>query len=441
MKWIQTTKEQLWQERAVDQLMASGSDTFELTGGIGQTMKGFGGCFNELGAMALKQLPEERQQEILKELFNQKTGCGFNFCRMPIGASDYAGKWYSHNEVENDYEMKEFNIDRDKEYLLPYIKAAMVHNPELKFFASPWSPPTWMKQPPVYNYGTLRMEPEILRAYALYFQKFVENYSKEGIKIEQVHIQNEPYADQKFPSCKWTPEQMRIFIRDYLGPCFEKEAIPAEIWLGTLNGPEDCSFTMLGMALNNYNRNLDHVLFDADARKYIKGVGYQWAGKNAIARTQESWPELQLMQTENECGDGRNSWEYAEYVFGLIRHYIRYGVNAYVYWNMVLEPGGASTWGWNQNAMITVDPLTKSVNYNPEFYVMKHYSHFVKPGAVRLDTKGHWNSMASAFRNPNGEIILVVQNALERVQQFTYDGNGIQFTVLLEPNSFNTFII
>ncbi len=441
MKWIATTEKSKWQSKEIPANENPCNDKIVLTGEEAQTVKGFGGCFNELGYIALSKLDEADKKKIMSELFDSRTGCKFNLCRLPIGASDYAAEWYSHDEYEDDYDMEHFSIDRDHKYLLPYIKEAMEYKPDLQLFASPWSPPTWMKYPKVYNYGTLRMEPDILKSYALYFKKFIEAYHTEGIEINQIHIQNEPFADQKFPSCKWSAEQFRVFIRDYLGPLFEKEGIDTEIWLGTLNGPEDMSFTMQGMVLDNYNRYIDHILFDEAARKYITGIGYQWAGRNAVARTNESWPELQLMQTENECGEGRNSWEYAEYIFGLIRHYFSNGVNAYTYWNMVLEPGGVSTWGWRQNAMITIVPETQEVIYNPEFYVMKHYSHYIKPGAVRLKTTGHWNSLTSVFKNPDGELVILVQNPLERDQTFTFEGSATSFTVILEKHSFNTFVI
>ncbi len=82
------------------------------------------------------------------------------------------------------------------------------------------------------------------------------------------------------------------------------------------------------------------VLSDEGARKYISGVGYQWAGKQAIQRTHETWPELRLMQTENECGDGKNTWEYAQYVFDLMRHYFGNGAQCVC----VLEHGVAARW-------------------------------------------------------------------------------------------------
>ena len=286
------------------------------------------------------------------------------------------------------------------------------------------------------------MEKKVLDAYALYFKKFVDAYKNEGIRIKQVHIQNEPFADQKFPSCLWTGEQYRVFIKDHIGPLFEKENVDTEIWFGTLNGPTQMNFSPIGtIGLNLYDSYVDHVLFDEDARKYIKGVGYQWAGQHVIQRTHESFPELKLMQTENECGDGTNTWEYATYMFNLMRHYFSNGVNSYIYWNMVLEPKGTSTWGWNQNALITIEPDTKKVIYNPEFYVMKHFSHFISPDAVRLGTKGHWNGASLAFENPNGEIVLVVSNALDRERKFTFRRNDEEFSVVLERNSFNTIVL
>lgn len=441
MKWIATTQASQWQEKNIASQAKACPDGIRLTGKEEQTVKGFGGCFNELGYIALSKISEDEKKKVLRELFDSENGCKFNFCRMPIGANDYAAEWYSLNECDGDYAMEHFGIERDRKYLLPYIKEAMELRPDLKLFASPWSPPTWMKFPKVYNYGRIRMEPEVLSSYALYFKKFIEAYRAENVDVTQVHIQNEVFADQKFPSCKWTAEQLRVFIRDYIGPLFEKEGLDTEIWLGTLNGPEDMSFTMFGMQLDNYNRYVDHILFDEQARKYIAGIGYQWAGRGAIARTQESWPEMQLMQTENECGEGKNSWEYAEYMFGLMRHYFRHGVNAYTYWNMVLEPGGESTWGWHQNAMITIDPQTKMVTYNPEFYVMKHFSHFVQPGARWLEIAGHWSSMASAFKNPDGTLAVIVQNALDRDMDFSFEGDGKTFSVTLEKNSFNTFLV
>lgn len=436
IKWVSTTEQQQWEENKIE-LSAEGNDTLELTGDSFQTIDGFGGCFNELGWIALSQLDEEKKNEIFSELFDKEKGCKFNFCRLPVGANDYSAEWYSYNENDGDYNMEKFSIERDKHYLIPYIKKAMELQPDLKLFASPWSPPTWMKFPRAYNHGTLIWEKKNLEAYALYFLKYVKAYEAEGININQIHVQNEPMSDQKFPSCIWTGEQFREFIRDYMGPLFEKNEIDAEIWLGTLNGPETDSRFLA----TTYDKYANAVLSDEEARRYIKGVSYQWAGKYGIQQTYLSYPELKYMQSENECGDGTNTWEYARYIFNLYRHYFSNGVGSYIYWNMVLELEGRSTWGWKQNSMITIKPETKEVIYNPEFYVMKHFSHFVKKGAVRLGIKGHWAGNSTAFKNPDGEIVLVVGNGLTRPRSFTFKGEDKKLTLELKPLSFNTIII
>ena len=439
LQWFSTTPNTKWEHCAIEgSLTPAGSDaTLELTNTRHQTLDGFGGCFNELGWIALSKLSQEQRDIILDDLFLNASGCKFNFSRLPIGANDYAEKWYSHNETENDFEMKYFSIEQDHKYLLPYIKEGLKRQPDMKLFASPWSPPTWMKFPKSYNYGTLVWEPKYLDAYALYFLKFIQEYKKEGITINQIHVQNEPAHDQKFPSCLWTGDQFREFIGCYLGPLFERNGIDASIWLGTINAPEMDDRRLY----TDYDHYANLVLSDPIARRYIEGVSYQWAGKHTIQRTHESWPEIKLIQSENECGDGKNTWEYAHYIFTLFRHYFANGANAYVYWNMILEEGGRSTWGWNQNSLISINPATQEVTYNPEYYVMKHFSHFLSPGAVRIGTKGHFTGNSIAFENPDGSYVIIINNSMKQERELNLLCNKNTYTMHLKPNSINTFLL
>ena len=428
MKIFTSTREKQWYLYETSE--GRENTTLGLDGTIHQEWDGFGGCFNELSQIALLTVSQSERNEIYDLLFSKDSdGVRFDFCRIPIGASDYAESWYSLNEVEGDYDMKHFSIERDRKYLIPYIKEALKRNPGMKFFASPWSPPTWMKHPKAYNYGTLVWTEKNLRAYALYFVKFIQAYAQEGIKISQLHIQNEPVSSQKFPSCIWTGEQFTEFIVKYLGPAFKENNIDTAIWLGTLNCPE----TDERAPYTRYNNYANLVLHNEEAYNYIEGVSYQWAGKYAVQITHECFPEKKLLQSENECGDGTNTWEYAKYVFELFRHYITSGVNAYVYWNMVLQPKGRSTWGWEQNSMITVDGKAK-LNY--EYYIMKHFSRFITPGAKRLGIKGHFAGTAAAFKNTDGTVILVVQNPFDTEKTFVFNGRCIT----LQPDSINTVI-
>jgi glucosylceramidase len=393
-----------------------------------QTIDGFGGCFNELGWIALSRIRSNQRQEVLDEFFDKVTGCRFNYCRTPIGASDFAAEWYSYNETDGDFRMESFSIERDFNYLIPYIKEALQRNPGLTLFASPWSPPTWMKSPRIYNGGSLRWEEQVLRAYALYFLNYIDAYKKAGIRIDQLHFQNEPWIQQVFASCLWSGEQMRDFLRDYIGPLFEKSGCSTELWLGTIN-------------CGDYKKYAHIVLNDPGARKYVRGISYQWDGKYALQQTQAAWPDIKMIQSENECGDGNNTWEYAGYVFYLLWHYLTNGVSAYIYWNLVLQTGGLSTWMGRQNAMVTVDPESGQVSFNPDFYVMKHFSHFIDPGAVRIGLEGSWSAHALAFENPSGSHVLVVSNPLPAAQTLQCDSRPGIFSMTLEPFSINTVVL
>ena len=441
--WISSTPQERLQVQHIDAAQVTSSQDLQLDGNSYQAIRGFGGCFNELGWLALQTVSEQERNQIIKELFDPEE-MNFTFNRAPVGANDFADHWYSYDEVEGDYELKHFSVERDEQVLIPYIHAAQQWQPNMKLFASPWSPPTWMKRPKAYNYGRLVMTPENLKAYAQYFVKYIQAYAKHGIAVNQLHVQNEVFADQKFPSALWDAESMKVFIRDYLGPAFEAAGLDTDIWLGTLNGPEDMAFTGgYGMKLDNYNRYVDEILFDDDARKYIKGIGYQWAGRAAIQRTHASWPEIELIQSESECGNGENTWEYAEYVFHLVNHYFRNGATAYTYWNMILDDQD-STWGWWQNSLFTITADTHEIRRNPEYYIMRHFSQYVKPGATVLGTTGHFNSMGIAFRNPDGSLVVVVQNALNHAMPFTFadpEHNEHSVQVTLEARSINTFVV
>lgn len=427
--WICSIENDYWRDLSSDLKLQSG-DTANLymTERRDQTMFGFGGCFNELGWQALGVLSSDQREKIMWDLFDPANGCRFSLCRVPIGASDYAIDWYSANEHDNDFDMNHFSIDRDRQSLIPFIRAAMKYQSELRLFASPWSPPTWMKTPRAYNYGKLNWNDRTLNAYALYLFKFVQAYRDEGLRVVQVHVQNEPNSDQKFPSCLWTGDQFRQFIAEYVGPLFERERCNCEIWAGTIERPW-------------YDQWAHLILSDDHARRYVKGIGYQWAGQGAVQRTHSAWPEVPIIQTENECGDGRCTWDYALYVFTLIQHYIVNGAGAYIYWNMVLAPEGRSTWGWRQNSMITVDHVTKQIVYQPEFYVMKHLSRYVDTGAIRLELAGPWAGNALAFENPNHSLVFLVSNPFNNMRNLTIPACGKNFCAILPPRSIHTFVL
>ena len=421
-------------------------------------VEGFGSCFNELGWASLKLLSAKDREDIFKELFAPGTGACFTICRMAVGANDFSLKWYSYDETDGDFEMKNFSIANDLKTLVPFIKSAQKYNPSLKIWASPWSPPTWMKYNRHYasrnfpkgnnvtseEYGIdfrgldnglqpgqegeegtnmFIQEDKYFKAYALYFQKFIKAYRAQHINIGMVMPQNEFNSAQVFPSCTWTATGLAKFI-SYLGPGME--ALHVDVFFGTMERPNA--------------KIVDTILNDAQSGKYIKGVGFQWAGKAAIPVIHKNYPGLRLYQSEQECGNGKNDWKYCVYTWALMKHYLENGANAYMYWNTSLKQGGISTCGWKQNSLVSVDTVNRTYKFNYEYYLMKHLSHYVKPGARLLETTGEFNNLLS-FINPDKSIVIVAQNESNEDKVVRIKAGDKIITPLLKADSFNTFFI
>jgi glucosylceramidase len=159
-----------------------------------------------------------------------------------------------------------------------------------------------------------------------------------------------------------------------------------------------------------------------------------------VQRTRQAAPDLPIIQTENECGDGENTWAYAHYVFDLIQHYLSNGAEAYLYWNAVLEPKGRSTWGWTQNSLLTVDPATGNLTENPEYHLLHHIARHVRPGAQVLAPVGEWAANTLYFRNLDGREVCVLQNPLGRAVTLNVSLGGAAHAVTLAPKSFTTMV-
>jgi glucosylceramidase len=449
VKWISTTADSLFVEKTNVMVSADENTVADITVWLDkpqQTIDGFGSCFNELGWTTLSSLPETDRQTIMEDLFGEN-GMNFNLCRMPVGANDFARDWYSFDETAGDFAMEHFSIDNDKETLIPFIKAARAINPNLRLWASPWSPPTWMKYNKHYacrpNSGVNDLqgdpsrdlegtnmfiqEPAYFKAYALYFRKFIEAYRSEGIDIEMIAPQNEFNSCQIFPSCTWTAAGLSTFIGDYLGP--QMKELDVRMMFGTME---------------RGNQLLVDTIMQNKSGQYISEIGFQWGGKNAIEAIHKTYPGMKLMQSESECGNGQNSWEYCFYIWNLMKHYFNHGVSSYMYWNISLDiTPGNSRWKWPQNSLISVDQGARTYRYNPEYYLMKHFSKFVKPGAVFLTLEGEYKN-ALAFRNADGSIVVVFANEDESGEAKTLNiriGGKVVTVSQVQPKSINTLML
>lgn len=437
--WISSTPERPWQKMEVPTLV-HGSDGAPaqirvVPARAYQTIDGFGGCFNELGWQALNKLPEAERERALKALFGDD-GCAFNLARIPIGASDFALDGYSLDDTPGDLELKDFSIARDKERLIPFILAAMKIRPDLRCWGSPWSPPAWMKTNNHYSGGSLRWEPAILRSYASYLARWVEAYRAEGIGIYAIAPQNEPNITNVYPTCLWTGPQLREFIATYLGPTLRERTVNVELWLGLNGDPVNGG--------DNINDRLVGVLDDPIANAFITGIAFQYDSRNQIAVASQLYPDKKLMQSETECNSGANSWADAQKLFGLMKRYFDGGASSYFAWNMVLDETGMSTWKWRQNALITADTAGRKLVLNGEYYVIRHFSQFVRPGAKRVLSIGPWGDKV-AFQNADGSLVAVIGNSADQPLPLVLtiaghrDGDTLKLT--LPAKSINTLCV
>ncbi len=442
-KLVTTTPQQRWISSEIAEYRGDPADTdivIDMSAQL-QEMEGFGACFNELGWDALSYLDDSARERIMQDLFSTQDGCRFNLCRMPLGANDFSLDWYSYCDTPGDLAMESFSIEHDRRTLIPFINNALKYNPDLRIWASPWCPPVWMKHnghyacrpnplrndlpgdPKTNLEGTdmFIVQPEYLDAYARYFVRFLEAYRDEGIDIFAVAPQNEFNSCQVFPSCTWKAGGLRDFIGGYLGPAMKDMGV--EIMFGTM---ERANHLLA-----------DTVLLDPVAGPFISWAGFQWRGKGAIGAVGDSYPQLKLMQTESECGDGTNSWEFCLYTWDLVKHYLRNGACAYEYWNIALKKDASSRWGWKQNSLISVDANEGSFIYNHEYYLMKHVSAYVKQGARMLNTGREYEDML-AFRNPDGSVVAVLANRSESDISRTLRIGRKSFSLRLPGNSINT---
>jgi glucosylceramidase len=412
----------------------SGTADVTVSDTAAQTWDGFGGAFNERGWSYLTT--QEMKDQAIQLLFGTD-GANFAWGRIPMGASDYAINRYTDDETANDTSMAGFNIDQDKKYLIPYIQAALKVKPDIRFWASPWTPPTWMKTTPcnpnsgksnsMFDGCVMKSDDAVLKAHAQYFVKWVAAFKDQGIKVEYVAPQNEPNYEQNYPSCHWASDVFTKFVGQYLGPALTSANSPAQIMLGTLSNNGSSADVSVANA----------VLADATAKGYCKVVGVQWGMSDANQVSNiKGKTSAPIWLSETKCGGttgstapAPNDFSYAKDTWGYIRDAIKNGLTAYNAWNMVLDKGGLGnddTRKWPQNALLVADGTT--VTATPAYYVYRHFSQFVVPGAKVLGTSG--STDAAAFKNPDGSTVAVVYAASAKTNYIvSVAGKKLQFSM------------
>ena len=405
-----------------------------------QTYLGIGGAITDASSEVFSALGDEQQNTVLKSLYG-KEGIGYTIIRTSIHSSDFGLGSHTYIE-EGDTALKSFSIEIDREKRIPFIKRAIeLIQDDVVFYASPWSPPAFMKT----NQNMLqggKLLPEFRQAWADYYVKFIKAYEKEGIPVWGLTIQNEPMATQRWESCIYTAEEERDFLKNYLGPTLEKAG------LGDKN-----------IVVWDHNRDLmshraNTIFEDPEASKYAWGIGFHWYETwtgglpkyDNLKSINESFPSKNMFFTEG-CQEGFDSeklhfWPNAERYGNSMISDFNSGVVGWTDWNILLdERGGPNHVGNFCFAPIHANVATNELIYTPTYYYIGHFSKFIKPGAVRVSTSTSRSTIEStSFQNKDGKMVTVVMNRSESRIRYKLIVGDSETVLEIEPRAMQSVL-
>ena len=406
-----------------------------------QTMIGIGGALTDAAAETFAKLPAERQAQLLEAYYNVARGIGYTLARTNINSCDFSSASYTY-VTEGDKDLSSFNIAPDLRYKIPLIKRAMAASGNrLKLFASPWSPPAYMKDNNDMLHGG-HLRPEYRQAWALYYAKFIQSYRQAGVPVWGITIQNEPMATQRWESCIYQPEEERDFLRDHLGPTIARE------------GLRDVNIIVW-----DHNRDLIvqralAIFSDSAAARYAWGIGFHWYEDwsggtqmyDNVALVSRLYPNKHIIFTEgtpaNFDSTAYGRWSLGEAYGRSMIHDFNSGAEGWTDWNILLdEQGGPNHVGNYCFAPIHGDTRTGQLIFTNSYYYIGHFSKFIRPGAKRIVVAPSRSMLlATGFRNPDGSVAVVVMNPTDRRGQFHLRVGAAAVTVQTRPHSIQTVV-
>ena len=409
-----------------------------------QTFMGIGAALTDASAETFYKLPKENQDLFMEAYYSVDKGIGYSLARTIIHSCDFSSGSYTYIE-EGDADLKTFNIEHDRQFRLPFTKKAIeAAGGKLTMYASPWSPPAFMKT----NNNMLqggKLSPEYYQSWANYYAKFIKAYEAEGIPIWGLTIQNEPMAVQRWESCIYTAEEERDFLKNYLGPTLEKEGLGDKniiVW----DHNRDLMFQRASVILN-----------DPEAAKYVWGTGFHWYEDwkdgipmfDAVKRVQEAYPDKNLIFTEGcnerydlsriENEDPKLAERYGKSMINDFNN----GTVAWTDWNILLdETGGPNHVGNLCFAPVHGDTKSGELTFTNSYYYIGHFSKFIRPGAKRIVSVSSSNNLiTTGFKNEDGSLVIVVMNISDNDISFslTMDSKTAQLNTL--PHSIQTIVL
>ncbi len=382
-----------------------------------QEILGFGGAFTEAAGLCYSMMSEANKKKALDMLFGDD-GLRYRFCRLCIGSSDFSISEYSEVE-EGDMTLETFNIDQDLKYIIPFVKDALAYtNNEIMLFASPWSPPAYMKDTGVLKQGG-KLKKEFYELYAKYFVKFIEAYETEGIHISAVTIQNEAHAVQTWESCLFEAEDEAEFC-EKLYDAFTEAGLDVKILC--------------------WDHNKER-LFERAAATFPKcgdkmwGISYHWySGEHydEIRLVREFFPDKVII--EGEFCRGLSSHGYMRYRDDILGN-LAAGTNALCDWNLILDDEGGPfhNRAFGCRAELFYDRKKDEIKVHGFHSDMYFFSHYIDRGARVLASSSFSDHLkVLGVKNPDGKILCYVNNMGPDRIKFVMRYKNYEYTTTVE---------
>lgn len=401
-----------------------------------QTIQGFGGCFSEMAWDAIQSLPSASAKDSVVRALFDTSGLNYSICRMPIGSNDFADSYYSLDDVAGDNAMTNFSLHRDSTKLIPFIKAAQAIKPNLRFWASPWTPPSWMKNNNnYYNTGTasqnsMKSDATTLTAYALYLSKAVQEFKKIGINIEYITCQNEPdQIDHNYPTCGWSYALELNFYKNYMIPRFQQDNLATKIILGVY-------------CCTSYADGITSFMNDPTVKSWVGVTSHSYQDYSFGQKATTDYPTIPFFESEANWGQNAvHDWGEGVTQFTSMVNFLTTGKSSvFTQWGMVLDQNYSTHWAFKQSGPININTTTHVVTYEPHYWAIKHIEHYVKVGAkaINMTTTGTGPGPKVAFINPNGDIIVCAANTGSSAYQASIKVGSTMYKATFPANSFNT---
>ena len=406
-----------------------------------QPFIGIGGALTDAAAETFAKLPAARQDELIAAYYSADRGIGYTLARTNIHSCDFSSESYTY-VTEGDKDLTSFSIAHDLRYRIPLIKRALAATGNrLKLFASPWSPPAYMKDNNDMLHGG-HLRPEFYRAWAIYYTKFIKSYRQAGVPIWGITVQNEPMATQTWESCVYQATDERDFVKNYLGPAMVEQGlrdVHVMVW--------------------DHNRDLivqraQTILDDPAAAKYVWGIAFHWYEDwsggtqmyDNVALVHQLYPTKHLLFTEgtpaNFDSTAYGRWSLGEAYGRSMIHDFNSGTEGWTDWNILLdERGGPNHVGNFCFAPVHADTRTGTLIYTNSYYYIGHFSKFIRPGARRiLASPSRSMLLTTGFVNDDGKVVVVVMNPTAQGGPYNLTVGGASVEITTRPHSIQTVV-